>query len=133
MAAARKPSDATEPPAKQCRVNDSDRVDDNWRFTDCKQPLCTSRTYNRLPRTDFKWSPDSGPPVKAMCQVLDDTSVLLYRKAYAEVPEHKYRLPGDSVDKGGVYHRFRRRPPVVARALLFLWFSHQPSSAHPRF
>ena len=67
------------------------------------------------------------------CQYLSDKAVLLYRKAYAEVSEDKYRLSGDSVDKDGVYHRFRRRLPVVACALLFLWLSTNLPPRVPAF
>ncbi len=58
---------------------------------------------------------------------------MLYRKVYAEVPDDKYRVPGGSVDKGGVYHRFRCRLFVVARALLFLWLSTNLPPRVPAF
>ena len=121
MSAARKAHGDAEPSAKRTR---GDVL--LWRFTKCTNRLCSTQTYLREPRTDFKWGPGEGPPLGYRCHRLSDTTLRKYRKVFAEIPEDKWWAPKNYLDKGGIHRRSRRRVPMAACVLVVVWFSITP-------
>ena len=85
-----------------------------WR--PCINPLCSTQSYSKRNKGE-------GPVALRWEHELTASELMLHRKAYAEIPRKKWRLPSNDVDKGGVYHCFCRRLPVIARVLLLFGFS----------